>query len=120
MRNTEPFTPPQSATSSSQEIKSVVIAGGGTAGWMAAAAIAKIMGPRLTITLVESDEIGIIGVGEATIPTIHWFNRLIDLNEADLIRERRASGAFRPRRRWRHYLKLGALTGGIALAFLLA
>jgi len=40
--------------------------------------------------------------------------------EADLIRERRASGAFRPQRRWRHYLKLGALTGGIALAFLLA
>jgi hypothetical protein len=40
--------------------------------------------------------------------------------EADLIRERRASGAFRPRRSWRHYLRLGALTGAIALAFLLA
>jgi hypothetical protein len=43
-----------------------------------------------------------------------------DEYEADLIRERRASGAFRPQRRWRHYLKVGALTGGIALAFLLA
>ena len=43
-----------------------------------------------------------------------------DEYEADLIRERRASGAFRPRRRWQHYLRLGALTWAFALAFLLA
>jgi hypothetical protein len=43
-----------------------------------------------------------------------------DEYEADIIRERRASGAFRPRRRWLHHLRLAALTGAIALAFLLA
>ena len=56
-------------------IKKVVIAGGGTAGWMAAAAISKLMGKNLEITLVESEMIGTIGVGEATIPTMVWFNR---------------------------------------------
>jgi len=70
-----------------QEIKSVVIAGGGTAGWMAAAAIAKVMGPRLSITLVESDEIGIIGVGEATIPSIALYNDLLRLDENDFLRQ---------------------------------
>jgi tryptophan 7-halogenase len=71
---------------SNPEIKSVVIAGGGTAGWMAAAAIARVLGPRLTITLVESSEIGIVGVGEATIPAIAQFNRLIRLDEDDFLR----------------------------------
>ncbi|MEP6886098.1 MAG: tryptophan halogenase family protein [Gammaproteobacteria bacterium] len=70
-----------------KEIKSVVIAGGGTAGWMAAAAIAKVMGPRLSITLVESDEIGIIGVGEATIPSIALFNDLLRLDENQFLRQ---------------------------------
>jgi tryptophan 7-halogenase len=70
-----------------QELKSVVIAGGGTAGWMAAAAIAKVLGPRLTITLVESDEIGIIGVGEATIPSIALFNDMLRIDENEFLRE---------------------------------
>jgi tryptophan halogenase len=70
-----------------QEIKSVVIAGGGTAGWMAAAAIAKVMGPRLSITLVESDEIGIIGVGEATIPSIALYNDLLRIDENEFLRQ---------------------------------
>ncbi|MBC8025451.1 MAG: tryptophan 7-halogenase, partial [Steroidobacteraceae bacterium] len=69
-----------------REIKSVVIAGGGTAGWMAAAALARVMGPRLSITLVESSEIGIVGVGEATIPAIAGFNRMIKLDEDDFMR----------------------------------
>ncbi len=68
-------------------VKKVVIAGGGTAGWMAAAAISKLMGKNLEITLIESEAIGTIGVGEATIPTMVFFNRLLGINEADFIRE---------------------------------
>jgi tryptophan 7-halogenase len=75
-----------------RRIRKIVILGGGTAGWMTAAALAKVNSPpQFTITLLESDEIGTIGVGEATIPTIHWFNRLIDLNEAELLRESKAT-----------------------------
>jgi tryptophan halogenase len=70
----------------STEIKSVVIAGGGTAGWMTAAAIVKVMGPRLTVTLVESEEIGIVGVGEATIPPIAQYNQLLGIDESDFLR----------------------------------
>jgi tryptophan halogenase len=70
-----------------REIKSVVIAGGGTAGWMTAAALVRVLGPRLTITLVESSEIGIVGVGEATIPAIAQFNRMIKLDEDDFLRQ---------------------------------
>jgi len=71
----------------SQEVRSVVIAGGGTAGWMVAAALARVLGPRLTITLVESSDIGIIGVGEATIPAIQQFNTLVKFNEDEFLRQ---------------------------------
>ena len=64
-----------------QVIKKVVIAGGGTAGWCAAAGLSRLMGPLLDITLIESADIGIIGVGEATIPTIRTFHSLINVDE---------------------------------------
>jgi tryptophan 7-halogenase len=62
-------------------IRRVVIAGGGTAGWMAAAALSKTLGKVLEIVLIESDEISTVGVGEATIPTLVTFHRLLDINE---------------------------------------
>jgi tryptophan 7-halogenase len=66
-------------------IKRIVIAGGGTAGWMVAAALSKTLGRVLDIKLVESDEIGTVGVGEATIPTIVTFHRLLEINEQEFM-----------------------------------
>jgi tryptophan 7-halogenase len=67
-------------------VERVVIVGGGTAGWMAAAALSKTFGGLLQIELIESDEIGTIGVGEATIPPIRNFHLLLELAEADFMR----------------------------------
>lgn len=72
-------------------VRRVVIAGGGTAGWMAAAGIAKVLGKRLDITLVESDEIGTVGVGEATIPTLINFHNLLEINEQEFMAETQAT-----------------------------
>ena len=64
-----------------QAVRRVVIAGGGTAGWAVAAALAKNLGPLLEITLVESDLIGTVGVGESTIPTARRFHELLSIDE---------------------------------------
>lgn len=72
-------------------VKKLVIAGGGTAGWMAAALLKKVFGDTLAIELVESEDIGIIGVGEATIPPIQIFNQYLGLDEKEFLRETHAT-----------------------------
>lgn len=73
-------------------MKKIVILGGGTAGWMAAAVISKTFS-NLDITLVESQHIGTIGVGEATIPSIHFFNDLLGINSTEFVKQ--TSGSFK-------------------------
>lgn len=67
-------------------VKKVVIAGGGTAGWVAAAALSKQLGKLLDVVLVESDQIGTVGVGEATIPPMRTFHSLLGIDEQAFMR----------------------------------
>ncbi|MBR9912266.1 MAG: tryptophan 7-halogenase [Gammaproteobacteria bacterium] len=72
-------------------IKKVVVVGGGTAGWMSAALMQRVLGKQVTIELVESDAIGIVGVGEATIPPIQQVNAVLGIDEAEFLRATKAT-----------------------------
>jgi tryptophan halogenase len=72
-------------------LRSIVIVGGGSAGWMAAAALVKTLGRECAIRLIESEEIGTVGVGESTVPHLEAFNRALEIGEAEFAREVRGT-----------------------------
>jgi tryptophan halogenase len=75
----------------SRRIEKVVVVGGGTAGWMSAALIRRVLGTQVSVEVVESATIGTVGVGEATIPPIQHLNAVLGISESEFLRETCAS-----------------------------
>ncbi|CAM4089933.1 tryptophan halogenase family protein [Roseateles saccharophilus] len=88
-----------------QKYERIVVVGGGSAGWMTATALATEFKGRIGIELVESEDIGIIGVGEATFPSIREYNRLVGIDEAEFLRA--TNGTYKLGIRFHDWLELG-------------
>lgn len=72
-------------------IKKLVVVGGGTAGWMAASSFSRYLKQQCEVVLIESEEIGTVGVGEATIPQISLFNKSLNIDEDEFIKSTNAT-----------------------------
>ena len=88
-----------------QALKNIVVVGGGSAGWMAAAGLAKVLGPSCAIRLIESEEIGIVGVGEATVPHLKIFNNILEIDEIEFVKK--TKGTFKLGIQFRDWGRIG-------------